>query len=151
MAAGDNAGAVKAFSQALAAVDASASAGRLHRRVAQAWLMQHGPVQAEEHLRAAEAVATDPAEEARLVCLRAHQAWEGGELERAQTLAERAQVLAQQVGDSDDLAAAQETLAIVSHLRGDWRHGLRFELERLAGDTGRDSPLVRVFDIHHCI
>jgi DNA-binding SARP family transcriptional activator len=151
LAAGDNAGAVKAFSQALTAVDASASVGRLHRRSAQAWLMQHGPAQAEEHLRAAEAVAGDPAEQARLICLRAHQAWESGDFENAQALAERAQELAQQVGDPDDLAAAQETLAIVSHLRGDWRLGLQVELERLASDTGRGSPLVRVFDIHHCI
>jgi DNA-binding SARP family transcriptional activator len=150
LAAGDNAGAVKAFSQALAA-DTSAAVGRLHRRAAQAWLMQHGPEQAEEHLRAAEAVATEPAEQARLVCLRAHQAWESGDFDDAQVLAERAQELAQQVGDPDDLAAAQETLAIVSHLRGDWRLGLEIELERLASDTGRGSPLVRVFDIHHCI
>jgi DNA-binding SARP family transcriptional activator len=151
LAAGDNAGAVKAFSQALGAADASASAGRLHRRAAQAWLMQHGPEQAEEHLRAAEAVATDPAERARLVCLRAHQAWESGELDNAKALAERAQELAQQVGDADDLAAAQETLAIVSHLRGDWRQGLEFELERLTQDMDRGAPVVRVFDIHHCI
>ena len=151
LAAGDNAGAVRAFSQALAAVDASASVGRLHRRAAQAWLMQHGPEQAEEHLRAAEAVATDPAEQARLVCLRAHQAWESGDFDNARKLADRAQELAQQVGDPDDLAAAQETVAIVSHLRGDWRHGLQIELERLASDSGRSSPLVRVFDIHHCI
>lgn len=151
LAAGDNAGAVKAFSQALAAADASASAGRLHRRAAQAWLMQHRHEQAEEHLRAAEAVAMDPAEQARLVCLRAHQAWESGRLDSAQELAERAAELAEKVGTADDLAAAQETLAIVSHLRGDWRHGLQFELERLADDTGRDSPVVRVFDIHHCI
>jgi hypothetical protein len=113
--------------------------------------MQHGHEQAEEHLRAAEALATDPAEEARLVCLRAHQAWEGGRLDSAQELAQRAAELAQEIGTADDLAAAQETVAIVSHLRGDWRHGLQFELERLANDTGRDSPVVRVFDIHHCI
>jgi DNA-binding SARP family transcriptional activator len=151
MVAGDTAGAVKAFSMALDATDATAAAARLHRHAAHAWLTQHGPEQAEAHLQAAEALAGDPAEQARLVCLRANQAWERGELDDAQALAERARDLAQNVGDPDDLAAAQETLAIVSHLRGDWRQGLEFELERLAADVDRGPPVVRVFDIHHCI
>jgi ATP/maltotriose-dependent transcriptional regulator MalT len=113
--------------------------------------MQHGPDEADEHLSAAEAVTADPAEQARLACLRAHQAWERGDLESAQILAERARQSAEANGDADDLAAAQETLAIVSHMRGDWRQGLQLELERLASDGNEGAPVVRVFDIHHCI
>src|SRR6266540_2447606 len=81
--AGDTVGAVKAFSLALGVADASAVAGRLHRRAAQALLMQHDAEQAEPHLQAAEKLSTDPAERARLVCLRANQAWERGDLARA--------------------------------------------------------------------
>jgi ATP/maltotriose-dependent transcriptional regulator MalT len=54
-------------------------------------------------------------------------------------------------GDPDDVAAAQEALAIVSHFKGEWRDGLASELERLAlGDVGA-AELARVFDLHHCI
>ncbi len=147
--AGDSAGAVKAFSLALDAADAPAAVGRLHRRAAQALLMQHDAEQAEAHLQAAETLTADPAERARLVCLRANQAWERGDLDRAQALAEWARGLAQKDGDADDLAAAQEALAIVSHMQGDWRRGLELEIERLH-DDGAALP-ARVFDIHHCI
>lgn len=148
--AGDTSGAVKAFSLALDAADAPAVAGRLHRRAAQALLMQHDAEEADAHLRAAEQLSADPAERARLVCVRANQAWERGDLDRAQALAEWARDLAQSVGDPDDLAAAQEALAIVSHMRGDWRRGLALEIERSqAGHAG--APPARVFDIHHCI
>ena len=149
--AGDTRGAVKAFSLALDAVDASAVAGRLHRRAAQAWLMQHDAEVAEAHLQAGEELSEDPAERARLVCLRANQAWERGDLDRAQALAEWARELAQSVGDPDDLAAAQEALAIVSHMRGDWRRGLELEIERLRRDGAGGALPTRVFDIHHCI
>ena len=148
--AGDTSGAVKAFSLALDASDAPAVEGRLHRRAAQALLMQHDVEQAEPHLHAAERLSADPAERARLVCQRANQAWERGDLDRAQALAEWARDLAQSVGDADDLAAAQEALAIVSHMRGDWRRGLEIETERVRGDDA-GAPPARVFDIHHCI
>jgi DNA-binding SARP family transcriptional activator len=148
--AGDTAGAVKAFSLALDAAPESAIRSRLHRQSAQSLLMQHDAEGAEAHLHAAERIAEDPAERARLVCLRANQAWERGDLERAQALAEWAQDLAHDVGDPDDVAAAQETLAIVSHMRGDWRHGLELEMGRLRGGAG-GVPQARVFDIHHCI
>src|SRR5262249_31477069 len=105
--------------------------------------------EAEPHLQAAESLAEDPAERARLVCLRANQAWERGDLDRAEALGEWARDLARSVGGDDDLAAAQETLAIVSHFRRDWQRGLEPELERLQGDAA-PAP-ARVFDIHHCI
>src|SRR5262249_13805784 len=105
----------------------------------------------EPHLQAGEKLSSDPAERARLVCLRANQAWARGDLERAQALGEWARDLAQGVGDADDVAAAQETLAIVSHMGGEWRHGLELGLERSQGDGGLVAPPARVFDIHHCI
>lgn len=146
--AGDVVGAVKAYAQALERADTPAVAARLHRRAAQAQLMRHDAEQAEPHLQAGENLADDPAERARLVCLRANQAWERGDLDRAQALGEWARDLAQDVGDADDAAAAQETLAIVSHMRGDWRRGLELELGRPQEGEGAAA---RVFDIHHCI
>jgi hypothetical protein len=53
--------------------------------------------------------------------LRANQAWARGELDRAEELADEARGLAEEHGDADDLAAVDETFAIISHLRGDWR------------------------------
>jgi DNA-binding SARP family transcriptional activator len=147
--AGDTRGAVKAFSLALDAADAPAVAARLHRHAAQALLMEHDAEGAEPHLHAAETLSADPAERAKLVCLRANQAWERGDIERAQALAEWARELAKRSGDEDDLAAAQEALAIVSHFRGDWRAGLEHELARARSDGA--APQARVFDIHHCI
>jgi DNA-binding SARP family transcriptional activator len=148
--AGDTNGAVKAFSLALDAAEEPAVAGRLHRQAAQALLMQHDAEEADAHLKAAEHLSADPAERARLVCLRANQAWERGDLDRAEALAEWARDLAQSVGGPDDLAAAQEALAIVSHMRGDWRRGLELEIERSEADDA-GAPPARVFDIHHCI
>lgn len=147
--AGDTSGAVKAFSRALDAADAPAAAGRLHRQAAGALLMHHDADGAETHLEAAEKLTSEPAERARVVCLRANQAWERGDMERAQGQAEWAFELAQRVGDADDVAAAQEALAIVSHMRGDWHRGLELEIERLHGNG--TAPPARVFDIHHCI
>jgi DNA-binding SARP family transcriptional activator len=146
--AGDTPGAVKAFSRALDAADAGSVAGRLHRRAAEACLMQHDVDSAEPHLQAGERLSDDPVERTRLICLRANQAWERGDLDKAQALAEWARELAQSAGDDDGVAAAQEQLAIVSHFRGDWRHGLELEVER---DIERDTSPARVFDIHHCI
>ena len=149
IAAGDTGGAVKAFTQALDTGGAADAAGRLHRQAAHAYLMQHDADSADAHLQAAEVADPDPAEQGRLLCLRANQAWERGELDFAQASAERARELAERHGEPDDLAAAQEALAIVSHFRGDWRSGLEAEIERVARDGL--PPLGRVFDIHHCI
>lgn len=149
--AGDATGAVKAFASALEAADSQAVAARLHRRMAHAWLIQHDAHRADEHLQSGEAMTEDPAERARLMCLRANQAWERGEFDRARQLAEQARDLASADGEPDDLAAAEEALAIVSHFRGDWRHGLEVEIRRSAGGGADDAALARVFDIHHCI
>jgi hypothetical protein len=143
-------GAVKAFELAIDAADSSDVIGRLHRKTAGAWLAQHDAAGADEHLRAAEALTSDPSERARLAVLRANQAWAQGELDRAEELAAEARTLAEQHGDAEDLAAVEETFAIISHLRGDWRQGLELEIERTA-DAGSEPALARVFDIHHCI
>ena len=151
---GDAPGATKAFLLALDAGDTSGAVTRtaaLERRCAEAWLMQHRPGAAAPHLAEAERLATDPAEAGRVLRVRANHAWETGDISAAQRHAEHALDLAQRHGTSDDLAAAHEALAIVSHLRGEWREGLRSELERLAADDAGPAQLGRVFDIHHCI
>jgi DNA-binding SARP family transcriptional activator len=145
---GDVAGAVAAFNLATEAADSSEAIARLHRKTAGAWLAQHNAAGAEEHLEAAERLATDPGERARLVVLRANQAWARGELERAEELAREARPLAEANGEPEDVAAVDETSAIISHMRGDWRRGLQLEIER--SSAGAPS-LARVFDIHHCI
>jgi DNA-binding SARP family transcriptional activator len=148
---GDAAGAAKAFGEALASAGSTPAAARLRRKSAAAYLQQHKPDEADRHLLAAEELMSEPVERGRLVCLRATQAWERGDLATARKLAELARDLAHADGDPDDVAAAYECLAIVSHLEGDWRRGLELELERLsAGDHG-GTQLARVFDIHHCI
>ena len=147
---GDVAGAVKAFGSALGSADASVVIARLHRRIAGALLGRHDAEQAEEHLEAAERMTADPAERAKLACLRANQAWERGDLEAAERLACEARDLAVAHGDPDDLAAAEEAIAIVSHFRGDWRRGLQLEIEA-SGRRGASGALGRVYDIHHCI
>jgi DNA-binding SARP family transcriptional activator len=148
---GDTTGAAKAFESALQAADRLGSAARLHRKTAGAWLMQHDADAAESHLDAGEKLTPEPVERARLACLRANQAWERGDIDAAQRYAHEAHELARAHGDADDVAATQEALAVVSHLRGDWREGLQLEIERLvtAGEDG--EQLARVFDIHHCI
>ena len=140
---GDTGGAVKAYA---AALEAGPSA-QLHRKTAGAWLMQHDADAAEPHLAQAEDAAAGDAERGRIACLRANQAWERGDLEAAQRFAEEAAAAA---ADPEDVAAAREALAIVSHMRGDWRRGLELEIERL-GSGGDAGTLARVFDIHHCI
>ena len=147
---GDAAGAVKAFTAALEAAR-SPDAVSLQRKIAGAWLMQHAADEAEPHLAAAERLAPEPAERGRLACLRANQAWERAELDTAQSFAEEALKLAEAHGDGDDVAAAHEALAVISHLRGDWRHGFQHEIERLSADGNGSTALARVFDIHHCI
>jgi DNA-binding SARP family transcriptional activator len=147
---GDAAGAAKAFERALEGAESSNADSRLRRKCAGAWLMQHAPDQAQTHIEAAGRLTSDPAERGRLVCLRANLAWERGDLAEAQRLAEQACVIARAAGDADDLAAAYEALAIVSHLKGDWRQGLQAQIERLDIDD-KGAGLGRVFDIHHCI
>ena len=148
---GDTAGAVKAFGCAVEAAGSGDVLARLRRKIAGAWLLQHGADAAEPHLAAAEKLASDPAERGRVACLRANQAWERGDLGAAQRFAEQAREAAQAHGDLDDVAAAQEALAVVSHLRGNWRQGLELEIERLAAGGQAGAQLARVFDIHHCI
>lgn len=148
---GDVTGAVTAFELAIDAADSAAAIARLHRRSAGAWLAQHDAAGAEEHLRAAEALTSDPAERARLARLRSNQAWAQGELDRAEELAQEARGLAAAHGDADDVAAVDETFAIISHLRGDWRRGLQLEIERAAAGAAPEASLARVFDMHHCI
>src|SRR5438270_12394446 len=103
--------------------------------------MDHAADAAEPHLEAAEKLTTDPVERGRLVCLRANQAWERGDLEFARRLALEARELAQAHGAADDVAAADEALAIVSHLRGDWRQGLQLEIARCETEAEAGAAL----------
>jgi DNA-binding SARP family transcriptional activator len=148
---GDALGAAKAYSLALDTVPELGATGRLERKCAEAWLMQHRPEAAAAHLAAAAAAASEPAEHGRLLRVRANHAWECGDLTAARRYAEQAREAARRHGTAADLAAADETLAIVSHLRGDWRGGLESELDRLATEGIDSTQLARVFDIHHCI
>jgi DNA-binding SARP family transcriptional activator len=147
---GDPAGAVKAFGQALAAASAAEGAARIHRKCAGAWLMQHLPDEAEIHLAAAERLAPAPAEFGRLVCLRANLAWERGDLAGGRQLAEQAYEIACADGDADDVAAALEALAFISHVQGDWRPGLQAQIEHLAG-VALGLRVARFCDFNHCL
>lgn len=146
---GDPAGAVKAYDQALTG-PAPAAAGRIHRKSAGAWLMQHRPADAEPHLDAADRFGPDPAETGRLLCLRATLAWERGDLVTAGRLAEQAHDAALTHGDPDDVAAALEALAFVSHMRGGWRPGLHRQIERLSG-VALGVRVARFCDFNHCL
>jgi DNA-binding SARP family transcriptional activator len=152
---GDGTGAAKAFAQAIA-VDKevigrpASETARVERKCAEAWLMQHRPDEALAHLEAAQHRAVDRAETGRILRARANLAWETGQIPAARQLAEEAREIAIECGTPDDVAAAREAVAIVSHFEGQWREGLESELERLA-TGGVDGELARVFDIHHCI
>jgi len=148
---GDAVGAAKAFGQALDAGAAAQSTARIERKCGEAWLMQHRPDVAAAHLSAAEANASEPAERARLLRAHANQAWESGQIEEAQRFAEQALDAAREHGTPDDVAAAHEALAIVSHFKGEWREGLASELDRLTMDESSGALLSRVIEIHHCI
>jgi DNA-binding SARP family transcriptional activator len=148
---GDHAGAAKAFELALGAHTESAAAARIERKCAEAWLMQHRPDVAAPHIQAADALARDPAERARLLRAHAHLGWESGDIPQAQHYAEQAREAAREHGNADDVAAAYEAIAIVAHFKGEWREGVASELERLASDESGATQLARVFDIHHCI
>lgn len=147
---GDPAGAVTALGRALAAAADSATTGRIHRKCASAWLMQHMPDDAEPHLARAEGLEPGPAESGRLLCLRANAAWERGDLTAARQLAERARDIAGTVGDADDLAAALEALAFIAHVQGGWRTGLRAQIEGFAG-LALGVRVGRVCDFNHCL
>jgi DNA-binding SARP family transcriptional activator len=148
---GDAAGAAKAFERALETGGATAATAQLERKCAEAWLIQHRPDTAAPHLATAAALATGPAEQGRVFRARANLAWETGDIAQAQQYAEQARDLAHEHGTPEDLAAAYEALAVVSHFTGQWREGLASELERLATDDVGPAQLSRVFDIHHCI
>ncbi len=147
--AGDGAGAAKAFARALTA-DQTKEAARLERKCAEAWLMQHRADMAAAHVEAARSYRTNRAETGRILRVRAVLAWETGQIPAARQFAEQARGIAAECGTADDLAAAREAVAIVSHFEGEWRAGLESELERLAASEGQ-GELARVFDIHHCI
>lgn len=148
--AGDTRGAVMAFRRTLRSADGAAAEARLHLKLARAWLMSQEPGAAEPHLLAAERRTTDPDERTRLVCLRATEAWQRGDLDRAQRLALQALAAAEERRDADGVAGAGETLAIVAHLRGDWRQGLAVEIARCA--PGAQAPgLATISDIQSCI
>jgi DNA-binding SARP family transcriptional activator len=129
---GDTAGAAKAFSFALDTGIPPEAAARLHRKLADAWLMQFDVDQAGSHLSAAEQLSSDAVEGCRLSRLRATEAWQRGDLDLATRLAEDALQGARSIGSPEDLAAAFETVAIVSHMRGDWREGLLLALAERA-------------------
>lgn len=149
--AGDGAGAAKAFERALTAgKQPSGEVARLERKCAEGWLMQHRPDMAAFHLESAQNESLDAAEKGRLLRARANLSWETGDIPAGRRLAEEARYIAIEHGTPEDLAAAREAVAIVSHFEGEWREGLENELERLAASEG-DSQLSRVFDIHHCI
>ena len=148
--AGDAAGAVKAFTRALDSSQDRTPRARLLRKTGEAWLQQHRAEEAAVSLAAAEAADSDPAEAARLTRARANLAWETRDLAAAERLAEESLAAAQRDGTEDDIAAAHEARAIVSHFQGRWREGLLEELARLGGaDAG--ASLARVSDLHHCI
>ena len=148
---GDAEGATQAYATVLENDNASEVRARVERKAADAWLTRHRPERAAQHLAAALALASDPGERARLLRTRANHAWETGDIPAAQVFAEQARDEAVRHGDADDVAAAQEALAIVSHFKGEWRDGLASELERLASGEAGTTELARVFDIHHCI
>jgi DNA-binding SARP family transcriptional activator len=149
---GDAAGAAKAFGLALDAGGAppDGSAARIERKCGEAFLMQHRADAAEPHLKLAEANTTDPAEQGRVARALANLAWETGDVALAGHHADRALDIAREHGTDDDVAAAHEAIAIVSHFTGEWRDGLAAEFERLAAEGGAPQ-LARVYDIHHCI
>jgi len=148
--AGDAVGAANAYTQSLAASMDEAARSRVERKCGEAWLMQHRPEEAEPHLEAARNARSDAAEQARLLRATANHAWERGDIAEAQRLARKALDAAIRDGVGDDVAAAHEAIAIVSHFQGRWREGLISEVARLGTDDAGPA-LARVSDIHHCI
>ncbi|WP_433828953.1 hypothetical protein ACQP2E_06530 [Actinoplanes sp. CA-015351] len=134
--AGDPGGALSAFDQALESVSRTQE-GRIHRKCASAWLMRHEVDEAQPHLAAAAALGPDPAESGRLLGVRAALAVEAGDLAGAQELASRAHSVARDCGDAEGAAVSGETLAVIAHLRGNWRPELH--------------ELPSVWDFNHCL
>lgn len=154
---GDFQGAVTAFVAAIARLpssDATRRSARLHRKAAQAYLMTQDAPSAERHVRAAEGLLSgteDEAEKARVLEARANWLWAVGRYDEAQSAAEASLAAAEAHGTGEDVAAVQETLAIICHMRGAWRPGVQAEIERL-GDAGNEDPrLGRIFEFHCCI
>jgi len=150
---GDVIGAAQAFGSAIDADDTTdrEALARRHRKAAGAYLGAHDVTAADPHLAAASRLATgDDRERVRIAVLEATACCERGDLATAAELAVRAIELAEAQGDASDVAAAHEATAIVHHMRGTWREGLREEIERLTRAPD-DDELTRVFDIHHCI
>ncbi|MBT2446968.1 hypothetical protein J7F03_07765 [Streptomyces sp. ISL-43] len=158
MLSGDTAGAAGAYTSALDAAGRGPgddlTAVRLHRKVATAYLEQHDSEAAGPQLRAAEerlAADGNRAEAGRVLGVRANWLWEVGRYAEAQEAAEASRNAAERHGTPEDMAAADEQLAIVHHCRGSWREGLQSEIERLGAGAGEDTRLARIFDIHCCI
>lgn len=164
MLSGDVSGAAAAYTCALDAAGPGPSgpaAIRLHRKAATAYLQQHDSEAAGPQLRAAEeglerqAAGGDRAEAGRVRAVRATWLWEVGRYTEAQRVAEASRYAAERYGTPEDVAAADEQLAIVHHCRGSWREGLHSEIERFGAGTGggadEDARLARIFDIHCCI
>lgn len=151
---GDAPGAAGAFQRATAAAGPAATArgARLHRKAAQAWLTDQRPEQAEPHLKLARALnlAVSTGEVAWRLAATATWLWQRGDYEQAQAAAEESLRLARAAGAADAVTAAQETLAIVMHFRGQWRAGLQAAIGRTTGgDAG--AHLETVSEIHCCI
>ena len=149
---GDAIGAAHAFSSA--DPEEPERAARLHRKAADAHLVEHDGAAAAGHLRAAEralAARPDRAELGRLLGVRANWHWDGGRFDDALADAEVSLRIAEEAADTTDLAAAHQRLAIVFHFRGRWREGLEEEIERLGTAMDDEPALGLTFDIHHCI
>jgi len=157
MMSGDASGAATAYASALAALHGSPAKLRsavLNRKAAQAHLMQHDTARGHTYLAAAEELLSDGADEAeaaRLLSVRANWLCEVGRYEEAQRAAEASLRAAETTGTPDDVAVANETLAIVYHFRGAWREGLHVEIDRLGSSLDNEPQLARIFEIHCCI
>ena len=126
------------------------TAARLHRKAAYAFVAQHLPTAAEEHLAAAFSVLAgqpDEAERGRALRVQSHLYWEQGAYAEGVKAAEEALSLAEQLGDVADTISAYTTLALVFHSHGDWQRGLHFVVEHL-GIQADDPRLAELFDAH---
>ncbi|WP_328471764.1 hypothetical protein OHA21_08060 [Actinoplanes sp. NBC_00393] len=150
MAAGDNRGALSAYRSGLELPAPAPEVARRHRAAAAACLGEGDAEQAERHLRLAEELTTDPAEQARIVGLRAEQAGLRGDIDTALALADVARAHAGMYGTADDACRAEEAMVLVSELRGEWRAGLGAELSR-SGPALDAGVFGRAFDRHQCI
>jgi hypothetical protein len=108
MLSGDSAGAASAYASAIDVLHGTREdlrSARLHRKAAQAHVMQHDTDQAQAHLRTAVALlgrTPDVAETGRVLGARANWLWEVGRFGQAQEAAEDSLATAQRHGTSDD-------------------------------------------------